>query len=225
MFAVKGKDRTPWTAAWEPSFGADWHGWWQTGTTAVAAGSSVYGVSRSADHLDIFAVSPDTGTYTAAWEPSFGATWRGWWSVGPLGQAGDWREWKADIDFNNGVTVQGWSKLRVSAGGAYVFSGHFHNSGTLNYDASIAWVLKSSDGKAVAFTKKGSTSGLLGSGSRNYDWSVAGTDPELAKNFAKIVDGGTVQWKAKSSLDVKALLGQILVGLAIVAETLHVVAE
>ena len=57
-----------------------WHGLWTVAGGAAAPGTSVFGVSRSADHLDIFAVGTDHGTYTAAWEPSLTA-WQGWWHV------------------------------------------------------------------------------------------------------------------------------------------------
>jgi len=57
-----------------------WRGWWQVAGGVAAPGTSVFGVSRSADHLDIFAVGTDHGTYTAAWEPGF-TNWHGWWHV------------------------------------------------------------------------------------------------------------------------------------------------
>jgi hypothetical protein len=41
----------------------------------------VFAVTRSADHLDIFAVGTDHGTYTAAWEWDFADGWHGWWQV------------------------------------------------------------------------------------------------------------------------------------------------
>jgi len=41
---------------------------------------SVSCVSRSADHLDVFAVSQTEVVRTAAWQPG-DQTWRGWWSV------------------------------------------------------------------------------------------------------------------------------------------------
>ena len=43
-------------------------------------GTSVYGVSRSTDHLDVFAIGTDHGIYTAAWEPGF-TGWHGWWRL------------------------------------------------------------------------------------------------------------------------------------------------
>jgi hypothetical protein len=72
------------TAAWEPGLG--WRGWrlrdrFEPGSffPNVEAGAPVTVVSRSIDHLDIFVVGLDGYVYTAAWEPSFGGPWRGWW--------------------------------------------------------------------------------------------------------------------------------------------------
>jgi hypothetical protein len=80
IFAV-GTDHGIYTAAWQPSFTDGWHGWWRIQSGVAAPGTSVFGVSRSADHLDIFAVGTDHGIYTAAWQPSFTDGWHGWWRV------------------------------------------------------------------------------------------------------------------------------------------------
>ena len=80
IFAV-GTDHAIYTAAWEPDFADGWHGWWQINGGVAAPGTSVFGVSRSADKLDIFAVGTDHGIYTAAWEPDFADGWHGWWQI------------------------------------------------------------------------------------------------------------------------------------------------
>ena len=80
LFAV-GTDHGIYTAAWQPDFADGWHGWWQVLGGVAAPGTSVFGVSRSADHLDIFAVGTDHGIYTAAWQPDFADGWHGWWQV------------------------------------------------------------------------------------------------------------------------------------------------
>lgn len=59
---------------------SNWGGWWQVAGGVAAAGTSVFGVSRSADKLDILCVGTDHGTYTAAWQPG-DAAWQGWWHV------------------------------------------------------------------------------------------------------------------------------------------------
>jgi hypothetical protein len=211
VFAV-GSDANVYSAAWNPSYGADWHGWWQLGDT-IATGTSVYGVSRSRDHLDIFGVNQNTGTYTAAWQPDFADGWHGWWPIGSNGQSGSTTtEVYANIDFNNGVPVNGWARLRVSSGGAYVFEGHFHDSGLPSYDVGLVWAIALPSGKAFTFNAKGTLHGTLESGSRNKDWYVAGANPEIEANWAEIAASGVWTWRAKTSLNVGSIFKELLTG-------------
>ena len=57
-----------------------WHGWWQIAGGVAAAGTSVFPISRSTDHLDVFTIGTDHGIYTAAWQPGF-TGWHGWWRI------------------------------------------------------------------------------------------------------------------------------------------------
>lgn len=70
------------TSAWEPSFGATWSGWRQVAGGVASPGAPVAAVSRVLDHIDVFVIANDGRVQTAAWEPSFGVNWRGWWPVG-----------------------------------------------------------------------------------------------------------------------------------------------
>jgi hypothetical protein len=75
-----GTDQKVYTAAWQPG-DKTWGGWWVVANGLVTAPStSVFGVSRSTDKLDIFAVGSDHGIYTAAWQPG-DAHWGGWWRI------------------------------------------------------------------------------------------------------------------------------------------------
>src|SRR6185503_18358754 len=118
----------------------------------------------------------------------------------------------ANIDFNNGVTVNGWARLRVSSGGAYVFEGHFHDSGLLSYNVGLVWVIALPSGKAFSFSTKGTLHGTLESGSRNKDWYVAGANPEIEANWAEIASAGVWTWRAKTSLNVGSILSELLTG-------------
>lgn len=73
------------TAAWSPNANSGkWGGWWRitenNGTFAL--GTPISSVSRSADHLDIFAIGLDGRVWTAAWGPQTDYTWKGWWPIG-----------------------------------------------------------------------------------------------------------------------------------------------
>ena len=75
-----GTDHKVYTAAWQPG-DTKWGGWWPVANgLTTASNTTVFGVSRSADKLDIFAVGNDMGIYTAAWQPG-DAHWGGWWRV------------------------------------------------------------------------------------------------------------------------------------------------
>jgi hypothetical protein len=214
---VVGTDGRPATAAWNPTEG--WKGWWQIGDP-VGAGTSVFAHSRSTDQLDIFAISPNTGTYTRGWSPSTG--WGCWCEVGPYGQAGDAIEVTAHVDFNGGVTVDGWTKLMVSATGAWSFRGHFHNSGVLSYNVGYSSLISLPSGKGFAFNAKGKAEGDLDGGD-NVDFNRAGVDPALAAAWPEIRASGEWSWKAKSSLDVGALLNDLMVAAAYAVRALEVI--
>jgi hypothetical protein len=79
------------TSAWEPGF-PQWSPWRQVTNGIASPRAHVTAVSRSADKLDIFVVSPDIRNphgggpgefglvFTAAWEPG-PDDWRGWWTA------------------------------------------------------------------------------------------------------------------------------------------------
>jgi hypothetical protein len=72
------------TAAWDAAVPGAWRGWWPILGGRAAPGAAVTAVTRSANKLDVFVVGLDGRVYTAAWEPAFGSTWRGWWAIGGL---------------------------------------------------------------------------------------------------------------------------------------------
>ncbi len=78
---VIGTDGHCYTAAWEPGFSDGWHGWWRIGNSLFPQRAYVGAVSRSADHLDIFATDSGGAVITAAWEPAFTDGWHGWWQI------------------------------------------------------------------------------------------------------------------------------------------------
>jgi hypothetical protein len=83
IFGVDAGQRI-YTAAWKPDHTDGWHRWAQLNGGIAAPGTSVYGVSRQTDQLDIFAVGTDHKVYSAAWNPSNGTQWAGWWRIGDL---------------------------------------------------------------------------------------------------------------------------------------------
>ncbi|TRW15183.1 C1 family peptidase [Glacieibacterium frigidum] len=56
---------------------AGWAGWWSLNGGVAAASTSVHGVSRAPNKLDVMCVGSDLGTFNAAWQPG-DTKWRGW---------------------------------------------------------------------------------------------------------------------------------------------------
>lgn len=81
LFAVT-QDGSIVSAAWEPAFGAQWHGWFPILGGRSTPGGAVSAVSRRSDYIDIFCVGTEGGIWTAAWQPDRG--WHGWWRIGTL---------------------------------------------------------------------------------------------------------------------------------------------
>jgi hypothetical protein len=75
---VVGGDGHVYTAAWQPTFTDWWHGWSRIGDIVVPQGAAIHGVSRSVDHIDLFATDVNGVIWTAAWDP---AGWHGWWQL------------------------------------------------------------------------------------------------------------------------------------------------
>ncbi len=69
------------SAAWSPEGAQGWKGWWQIAGGQALPGAAVAAVSRAPDKLDIFVTGIDGIATTAAWEPSFGGAWHGWWKI------------------------------------------------------------------------------------------------------------------------------------------------
>lgn len=110
------------------------------------------------------------------------------------------------IHFSDGVAVGGYSHVSLFPNGAFSFTGHFHDSGSLSYDVSLVWVVKSSTGSVFTLAEGGPVYGTWEPGSRDYDWGQSGTNPALAAAWADISAGHTWVWHAGANLDLGGLL-------------------
>jgi hypothetical protein len=125
------------------------------------------------------------------------------------------------IVFGGGVPVGGWSHLTLRQDGTYTFSGHFHDSGGLEYNMALVWGVKDSQNKLYTFEHRGHVSGTFESGSRDDDWSVDGQNDSIAQNWANIVAADFASGRADASGDltnlVNELIGAVGLVLAVVA--------
>jgi hypothetical protein len=92
----------------------------------------------------------------------------------------------------------------------------------LSYDVGYSSVIALPSGKAFAFNAKGKAKGDFDGGD-NIDFNRSGVDPDIAAAWSEIRTSGEWSWKAKSSLDVGALLGDLLVAAAYTVRALEII--
>jgi len=214
VFAV-GTNRDVYTAAWNQDSG--WAGWWNIGSR-VAPGSSVFAHSRGTDLLDIFTNIDGAGTKTVGWSPSRG--WGPWFEVGPRGEGGVSAELTADIEFED-TSADGWARLRIYSTGHYRFEGHYHFGGLTGRDIGFAWTIMTPTGHVFAFTSKATVGGI--SHDNDFDWDRSGYDPELHNHWAEIMNEGIWWWKARTSLNVSAIISDLMASAGYVMQAAKVI--
>jgi hypothetical protein len=115
------------------------------------------------------------------------------------------------IVFGGGVPVGGWSHLTLRQDGTYTFSGHFHDSGALEYNMALVWgVQAGQNGNLYTFEHRGHVSGTFESGSRDDDWTVDGQNDIIRDNWAAIVAVDNAPASANASGDLTGLINEII---------------
>jgi hypothetical protein len=104
----------------------------------------------------------------------------------------------ASITFPSGVALGGFAQVTMNVDGSYVFSGHFHDSGTLAYNENTIVVAKAADGTAFTFSRSGSSYGTFEPGSRDDDWSISGNNPTIAAKWGYLKQPGVVAQQTSS---------------------------
>jgi hypothetical protein len=111
------------------------------------------------------------------------------------------------IVFGGGVPVGGWSNLTLSPDGTFDFTGHFHNSGFVGFDASVGWLLKSATGTAFTWAAGGSMGGF--GGDRDFNWNNSGKNAAIADAWDDLSAGCWWEWQAKSGLDLGGIIKEL----------------
>lgn len=129
------------------------------------------------------------------------------------------------IVFGGGVPVGGWSNLTLSPDGTFDFTGHFHNSGFVGFDASVGWVLKSATGTAFTWAAGGGMGGL--GGDRDFNWNNAGKNAAIADAWDDLSAGCSWAWRAQAGIDflniikeLESVVGTIVQVIAVVGPLL-----
>jgi hypothetical protein len=88
--------------------------------------------------------------------------------------------WDHKWNFNNGVAANGESLIELHSNGQVRFKTHFHDSGLIEYDYSIACVVRDGEGHVFSLTRKGTIRGTLSfGGNRNDDHDEAKNHPSV----------------------------------------------
>lgn len=109
------------------------------------------------------------------------------------------------IVFGDGVPVGGQAHLTIHKDGTYNFSGHFHDSGAIEYNMALMWAVKDSQNKAYTFQHS-----TFESGSRNDDRNNDGQNDAIAQNWANIVAANTSNVQANLNGDFTNLWNNIM---------------
>jgi uncharacterized protein with LGFP repeats len=129
------------------------------------------------------------------------------------GSLPDHLDFHQDFTFGSGIAAGGSLKFTIFSNGNIQFSGHFHDSGALAYNYSVASVLKDADNQAYWLGHTGSISGTFESGSRDDDWFQNGTNQLVAEGWRPIVASAFLRSDAHISADLGALIANILAGI------------
>lgn len=114
------------------------------------------------------------------------------------------------IVFGGGVAVGGSSHLTIRKDGSYSFSGHFHDSGGLEYNMSLAWAVKDANDQVYTFATQGHVAGTFESGSRDYNWANDAQNDAIANNWAAIVAANHATASATADGDITALVNGLI---------------
>jgi hypothetical protein len=131
-----------------------------------------------------------------------------------------------DFDFNPsvfgaGVPVGGSAHLTIHSDGTYNFRGHLHDSGALEFNTALAWIVKDFFGHGYSFGHSGHLAGTFESGSRNDDWNNDGQNNAIRDNWFAIAPTNSAPAKAEVNADLTNVINT-LIGIA--GTTLGVVA-
>jgi len=87
------------------------------------------------------------------------------------------------ITFDAGIALGGFAHLTLRQDGSYTFSGHFHDSGAIEYNTSLLWAIKDFGCHVYTFQRNGHTNGTFEIGSRDDDWTIDSKNDDVAKNW------------------------------------------
>jgi hypothetical protein len=120
-----------------------------------AAESGIRSISRIPQSIEIWWIGPQGSVEGAFWYEN------GQWSRYPLIRA---KTFSGNITSGGLAALGGWVDVTVSGDGRTRWRGHAHDSGADGYEFGITAILRSTGGRALAFTHQGHVGGTFTSG-------------------------------------------------------------
>jgi hypothetical protein len=135
------------------------------------------------------------------------------WEVVDLGELPLPADLHFDVDsitFDGGVPVGGFAHLTLRQDGSYTFSGHFHDSGAVEFNVSLVWAIKDTANQVYTFQQSGHVAGTFEPGSRDFDWSLDGRNDAIAQSWPALASGARSVLKASTNLDLVNLTSEVI---------------
>ena len=102
----------------------------------------------------------------------------------------------ADISTPDWLPVSGWVDVVINRRGDFTFTGHMHNSGSLNVHFTLVIVLMTPSGIGYGFSRTHALDGtvtFLGR-HRDDDWADTSNNPQLAGNWGQLTQS-RLHWR------------------------------
>lgn len=133
-------------------------------------------------------------------------------------------DWNS-ITFTGTVPVDGSALVKMWPDGRYQFTGTMHASADPDYDPTLMFAVKSSQGRVFTFVHSGRLASTPETGSRDDTWNDTGVNPQIKTYWAELRDGYSWEAHASTSRDVGAIWEEIRKNLGPIGEVVHVVGK
>jgi len=157
-------------------------------------------------------------------DPPFTGTHWGVMDFGPFPLPSELHFDNDSIGFPGGVAAGGYAHLTLRKDGSFTFSGHYHDSGSLEYNISTVWGIKDSSNMLFTFPHSSHVAGTFEPGSRDDDWTIDSRNDEIARRWSALAAGTTSILRAEANVElinvtnsVIGVAGLVLGVIAIVA--------
>lgn len=104
------------------------------------------------------------------------------------------------------AALGGWMEVTLNPDGSARWRGHAHDSGADGYDFRVSAVVRSRDGRAVAFSHAGHVGGTFTPGSRDHDWDKTHPPQAIVSRHFYGFQNGAVDFQTDYESDLGSAL-------------------